>query len=124
MIKNLKLLLNTIFILLLNKYFVFGSHFYGGSLSSRPVADNGAQVVMEFTERFAYRRNYSAATLCTQTTIDTLTLFAPSANIVCITGCIRSNQVIGTTTQYCSAFSEQDNWSYGSKSFVKFKRVF
>ena len=73
---------------------------------------------MEFTERFAYRLNYSDATFCDQATIDFLELFLPVGNIVCREGCANINETIGTTDEYCSAFSLQDNWSYGYKSWV------
>ena len=97
---------------------VFGSHFYGGSISSRPIGNSTALITMEFTIRFAYRRNFDASTFCNQTTIHSLTLFAPLANIVCRVGCIFTGETIGTTDEYCSSYSEQNNWSYGHKSFV------
>jgi hypothetical protein len=75
---------------------------------------------MEFTQRLAYRRNFSAATYCDQTTIDSLTLFAPAAPIACKVGCTNRNQIVGTTDGYCSAFSLLDNWSYGYKSWVNY----
>ena len=94
------------------------SHFYGGSISSRPLEDHGTLALMEFTIRFAYRRNYDSSTFCNQTTIHSLALFAPSANILCKVGCNITGEIIGTTSEYCSSFSEQNNWSYGYKSFV------
>ena len=108
-------------ILLITVYkagYILTSHFYGGSISSLPVFDQGATVTMEFTIRFAYRRDYSAATWCNDTTIDNLVLFGPSANILCKAGCITTNEIIGTTTEYCSSYSAQNDWSYGYKSFV------
>jgi hypothetical protein len=87
-------------------------------MSSRPTQDLGTSVQMEFTLRLAYRRNFSAVTFCDHTTINSGNLFAPVANILCNTGCSYANQVIGTTDAYCSSFSEQDNWSYGYKSWV------
>ena len=97
---------------------VFGSHFYGGSISSRPIENSTALITMEFTIRFAYRRDFDNSTFCDQTTIHSLTLFAPEADIVCREGCIVAGEAIGTTDEYCSSYSEQNNWSYGHKSFV------
>jgi hypothetical protein len=73
---------------------------------------------MEFTEKFAYRRNFSPETFCDQTTINSGNLFAPVADILCRAGCNYQNEVIGTTDEYCSTFSVQDNWSYGYYSWV------
>jgi hypothetical protein len=87
-------------------------------MTSRPTLDLGTTVQVEFTQRFAYRRDYNAACYCDQTTINSATLFAPSANIMCRAGCNYVYQIIGTTDEYCSAFSVQDNWSYGYKSWV------
>ena len=87
-------------------------------MSSRPTQDLGTSVQMEFTQRLAYRRDYNTACFCDQNTINSGTLFSPVANIICKTGCSYANQVIGTTDEYCSAFSVQDNWSYGHKSWV------
>ena len=102
-------------------YLINSSHFFGGSISSKPIQDNNLTVLMEFTIRFAYRRNYSYETWCDQTTIDDRVLFGPYADIICRKSCIniKTSEVIGTTTIYCVAFSEQDNWSYGYKTFVK-----
>ena len=113
----LKLIIISI-LLILKFYLINSSHFFGGSISSRAIQDNNLTVLMEFTIRFAYRRDYSAATWCDQTTIDDRVLFGPVAAIICKKNCIKTGETIGTTSIYCVAFSEQDNWSYGYKTFV------
>ena len=90
----------------------------GGSFSSRPTQDLGTSVQMEFTQRLAYRRDFDASTFCNHNTINSGNLFAPVEDILCRSDCSYANEVIGTTDEYCSAFSEQDNWSYGYKSWV------
>jgi hypothetical protein len=125
MVKLFKLKFIIISILLILKFdLISSSHFFGGSISSRPIQDDNSTVLMEFTIRFAYRRDFTTSqgvfiTWCNQTTIDDRALFGPAASILCRKNCLRSNEVIGTTSIYCVAFSEQDNWSYGYKTFVK-----
>lgn len=121
----LKLIIISI-LLILKFYLINSSHFFGGSISSKPVQDNNLTVLMEFTIRFAYRRDFSPSTWCDQATIDDRVLFGPLANIICKKNCIniKTSDVIGTTSIYCVAFSEQDNWSYGYKTFVKFNYIY
>ena len=113
------------FFLLLKLNLLNSSHFYGGSLSSRPIDDQNKRVLMEFTIRFAYRRDYrdslnNSVSYCNQTTINQRNLFGSNGLIQCRLNCLNKAipEILGYTTIYCVSFSEIDNWSYGLKVFV------
>jgi hypothetical protein len=120
----LSIKLITIFFLL-KIHFLNSSHFYGGSISSRPIEDQNKKVIMELTIKFFYRRDYrdslnNSVTYCNQTTISQRNLFGSNGAIQCRLNCFFKNnpEIVGYTTIYCVSFSEIDNWSYGSKVFV------
>jgi hypothetical protein len=114
------MILNNVLLVFLSLIYdyVQSSHFYGGSLSARPLIDQGTTVMLEFTIRFAYRRSYTNQTFCDDNTIRNNILFGPNFAITCDINCITKGEVIGTTSIYCVAYSMQEDWSYGTKSFM------
>lgn len=43
--------------------------------------------------------------------------FGPDLNIVCQEGCDKPNEVVGNTSIICTAYSINDNWSFGQSEF-------
>lgn len=96
---------------------IYTSHFYGGSISSKPIKDNGENVTFNFTIRFSYRSSFSYQTYCDSTTISNRTLIGPKYNIYCVHGCKYLQTVIGDTQIYCLSYSKEIDWTFGSRTF-------
>lgn len=99
-----------------------GSHFRGGSISWKPISDNGATVTVEFQAYWAWRRSFSSQTcnyndkfylekgnffliqkiVCDSSTISSGSLMGVVENIVCRVGCASTGEVIGTTAMKCN----------------------
>lgn len=100
-----------------NSNLINSSHFYGGSISSKPIKDNGENVTFNFTIRFSYRSSFSHQTFCDSTTISNRTLIGPNYKIFCVYGCKYHNTVIGDTQIYCLSYSKEIDWTFGSRTF-------
>jgi len=95
----------------------YASHFRYGTIFWQPVSNTTTSVTMLITHSWAWRLSSSTATYCNNTVIASGALMGPSENIKCDVGCFVSNQVVGTTSMYCTAFSSIDDWSLGYKSY-------
>lgn len=96
---------------------IYSSHFYGGSISSKPLKDNGDNVTFNFTIRFSYRTSFSHETYCDSATILNKTLIGPNYNIYCVAGCEHAYAAIGNTQIYCLSYSKEIDWTFGSRTF-------
>lgn len=103
------------------------THFDGGFMTAQPIKDYGSAVEIEFTVRFAYRRDWtgvafsayfpSRSPFCDQDTISNYGKIAPYYDITCEVGCAIIGETIGTTEVICIAFSVINNWSLGENRF-------
>lgn len=138
----------------------FSSHFRGGVITWRSVEETATSVVVEFTCYWSWRNDFSAATFCDDSTIQSGNLMGINDPIICDVGCASlttklttttnakstttksttttttkkpttstttlatksttpglSNLAIGDTQMYCNAYSVDENWSRGDRTF-------
>jgi hypothetical protein len=85
---------------------VHANYFYGGSITARPLFDAGNSsrtVVLEFTTRFAYRRNYSESTYCDDSIVqDGSILIGQGMKLLCDKNCLNEHEVVGNSLVYCN----------------------
>ncbi|RMZ94359.1 integrin beta A [Brachionus plicatilis] len=98
-------------------YFIDSSHFYGGSISSKPIKDNVDNVTFNFTIGFSYRSSYSYETYCDSNTILNKTLIGPHYYIYCVSGCDHAYTAIASSEIYCLSYSKEIDWTFGSRTF-------
>ncbi|XP_062602414.1 integrin beta-like protein C [Saccostrea cucullata] len=97
------------------------SHFRGGIFMWKPTnTGTGSQVSITF--RMAWRRSYSSATYCDQSTINQGGLIAYMGSISCF-GCQHyiwsSTDVTMTNTSFvCTDYSIQEDWTQGERTFL------
>lgn len=79
------------------------SHFFGGSISGKFMADTGTQLVMQIQVRMGWRRDYT--TVCTDSLINLGSIFLGSGTIACTSNCVGS---LGNIAGYCIAYNIPD----------------
>jgi hypothetical protein len=86
--------------------------YYGGSVSSRPIFDNGnGTVTLEVTITSGFQRSGSPSTWCNDTFVVTQNPVANPGMAYCLNGCLRSFSSAVVNTMFCESFSEVNNWS-------------
>ena len=107
--------MNYVLVLLIFKCiicFVESSHFFGGSISAKFIADTGpTTLLLQYQMRLGWRRDFASfSPFCSQTQVNSGLYYNAGANLVCRANCFSTN--IAAIKGYCIAFNVGDNWAY------------
>ena len=97
------------------------SHFRGGLIYWKtvgPVNVSSGFVPVEITQRFGWRRDYSANTFCDEHSIVAGNLAGEAGDLVCQSGCPTVGQNLSSVRVYCTDFSVSNNWMVGERNYI------